>query len=61
MDKTIITATHDLDMAYDFSDRCIIINNGRIVFDGKSKNILRGSDFLLKNNLDLPLRFSGYM
>ena len=37
MDKTIITATHDLDMAYDFSERCIIINRGRIVFDGSCK------------------------
>ena len=58
MDRTIITATHDLDMAYDFSERCIIINSGRIVFDGSSKKVLRDADFLRRNNLDLPLRFS---
>ena len=58
MDRTIITATHDLDMAYDFSERCIIINRGRIVFDGSSKHILKDADFLRSNNLDLPLRFS---
>jgi len=59
MDKTIISATHDLDMAYDFSDRCIIINEGNIVFDGDSKQILKDAVFLRENNLDLPLRFSG--
>jgi cobalt/nickel transport system ATP-binding protein len=58
MDKTVITATHDLDMAYDFSERCIVLNNRRIVFDGNSKEALKDTGFLRKNNLDLPLRFS---
>ncbi len=57
MEKTIIIATHDLDMAYEFSDRCIIINEGNIIFDGDSKKILRDARFLRENNLDLPLRF----
>lgn len=59
MEKTIIIATHDLDMAYDFSDRCIIINEGNIIFDGDSKQILKDARFLRENNLDLPLRFKG--
>jgi len=41
MDKSIIVATHDLDLAYDFSDRCIILNDGKIVFDGNSKEIFK--------------------
>jgi cobalt/nickel transport system ATP-binding protein len=57
MDKTIIAATHDLDMAWEFSERCIIINEGRVVFDGGTKKILRDARFLRSNNLDLPLRF----
>ncbi|HAJ94983.1 MAG TPA: cobalt ABC transporter ATP-binding protein [Actinobacteria bacterium] len=57
MEKTIIIATHDLDMAYEFSDRCIIINEGNIIFDGDSKQILKNVRFLRENNLDLPLRF----
>ncbi len=57
MEKTIIIATHDLDMAYDFSDRCIIINNKQIVFDGNSSEILTNSRFLKEHDLDLPLRF----
>jgi cobalt/nickel transport system ATP-binding protein len=57
MDKTIIAATHDLDMAWDFSERCIIINEGRVVFDGSTKKVLKDAQFLRSNNLDLPLRF----
>lgn len=55
MDKTIIIATHDLDLAYEFSDRCIILNQGEVVFDGDSKKILNDRDFLMNNGLDLPL------
>ena len=40
MEKTIIVATHDLDMAYDFSDRCIIINDKHIIYDGSSSEVL---------------------
>ncbi|MCJ7473217.1 MAG: energy-coupling factor ABC transporter ATP-binding protein [Actinobacteria bacterium] len=59
MEKTIIIATHDLDMAYDFSDRCIIINDKHIIYDGSSSEALTDSKFLRQNNLDLPLRFKG--
>ncbi|MGM0366378.1 MAG: energy-coupling factor ABC transporter ATP-binding protein [Actinomycetota bacterium] len=57
MKKTIIIATHDLDLAYEFSERCIIINQGEIVFDGSTREILTDERFLLNHNLDLPLRF----
>lgn len=30
MDKTIVIVTHDLDLAYEFSDRFIILNDGKI-------------------------------
>jgi len=57
MKKTIIIATHDLDMAYDFSDRCIILNDKQIVYDGSSSEVLTDSRFLRGINLDLPLQF----
>lgn len=60
LDKTIIIATHDLDLAYDFSDRCIVLNNGKIVFDGNSKQVLTDKDFLVSNNMALPLMFRKY-
>lgn len=57
MDKTIVIASHDLDMAYEFSNRCIVLNHGRIIFDGNSKDILKDETFLKRNGLDLPLMF----
>ena len=57
MNKTTIIATHDLDLAYEFSNRCILLNEGRVVFNGSSKEILEDELFLKKNNLDLPLMF----
>jgi cobalt/nickel transport system ATP-binding protein len=59
-DKTIIAATHDLDLAYDFSERAIILNEGRIVFDGNAREVLKDRDFLNINNLALPLMFRKY-
>jgi energy-coupling factor transporter ATP-binding protein EcfA2 len=57
LEKTIIVATHDLDLAYEFSDRTIILNKGKIIFDGSTKNILKDREFLEANNLSLPLMF----
>jgi cobalt/nickel transport system ATP-binding protein len=58
LEKTIIIATHDLDLAYEFSNRTIVLNKGQIVFDGNSKSVLQDKDFLKSNNLDLPLMFN---
>ncbi|HEY4662335.1 MAG TPA: ABC transporter ATP-binding protein [Candidatus Humimicrobiaceae bacterium] len=57
LEKTMIIATHDLDLAYEFSDRTIILNKGKIMFDGDTKKILRDKDFLEANKLSLPLMF----
>lgn len=56
--KTIIIATHDLDMILDCTDRVVIINDGRIVASGKSQEILRNKDLLENCNLELPLSLS---
>lgn len=55
--KTILISTHDMDLAYEFSERCLILNNGEIVYDGKTREILKNKDFLVKNGLDVPLAF----
>lgn len=59
MKKTIVAATHDLDMAYDISDRCVIINEGKVAADGHKKSILNNRNLLEDNNLDLPLIIRG--
>lgn len=61
LEKTMIIATHDLDLAYEFSDRTIILNKGIVIFDGSTKNILKDKDFLEANNLSLPLMFKNFL
>ena len=55
MDRTIIIATHDLDMAYDLSGRAVVINNGVVAYDGPAHEILSNRGFLEANSLRLPL------
>jgi cobalt/nickel transport system ATP-binding protein len=54
-DKTLIVATHDLDLALEVCERCVVLNNGQTVTDGRSDEILRDEDLLEKNDLELPL------
>ncbi len=56
LDKTIIIATHDLDLAYDVCSRAILLNNGKVIFDGDAKKVLTNKNLLENNNLRLPLR-----
>lgn len=52
--KAVIVTTHDLNWALEFSDRCVLISDGHIVFDGQlseavANNIhesVYGSDFI---------------
>lgn len=37
-EKTIITATHKIEEAKEISDRCLILNKGNLVYDGKPFN-----------------------
>ncbi len=55
MDRTIIIATHDLDMAYDLSGRAVVINNGIVAFDGPVSEVLENRELLEANGLMLPL------
>lgn len=55
--KTVIIATHDLDMVLDTCNRVMIINDGMIVRQGDTDEILRDRDLLESNGLELPLCF----
>jgi cobalt/nickel transport system ATP-binding protein len=57
LNKTMLISTHDMDFAYEFSERCLILNKGKIVYDGRTKEILKNKAFLLENGLDFPLMF----
>ena len=52
LDETILIASHDLDMILDVCDRVILIDNGKLVVDGVSKEILTNEDLLESSNLE---------
>ena len=57
--RTIILATHDLDMALDVCERAVILSEGRIVREGRLPELFMKSEELEAGGLELPLRFSG--
>jgi len=58
--STMLIATHDLDMAWELLPRAIIIDEGTIVADGPTQELLQNEELLLAHGLELPsaLRFS---
>ena len=56
--KTVILATHDLDMALDICSRAVILNEGRISAEGELPELFKKREILEANNLELPLKFS---
>ncbi|RJP28348.1 MAG: ABC transporter ATP-binding protein [Candidatus Omnitrophota bacterium] len=55
--KTLVIATHDLDLAYETTNRTMILQSGRIMADGPTTEILTNRELLEHSNLELPLQF----
>jgi len=49
--KTVLTATHQLDIVEDIADRILVLDGGAILADGTPAAILSSHDLLLKANL----------
>jgi cobalt/nickel transport system ATP-binding protein len=49
--KTVVTATHDLDIIEDIADHCFIFQQGRIVAEGSPSEILADLPLLERTNL----------
>lgn len=49
--QTMLIATHDLEMAKSLTSRTVILNQGRIVADGITSEILGNEDLLMENGL----------
>jgi cobalt/nickel transport system ATP-binding protein len=49
--KTVLTATHQLDIVEDIADRVLVLEAGGIIADGTPATILSDHDLLLKANL----------
>ncbi len=54
-DKTMLLCTHDLDIALDVCDRCLVLTDGQFVADGTAAEILYNRQLLEENHLELPL------
>jgi cobalt/nickel transport system ATP-binding protein len=54
-DRTILLCTHDLDIALEVCDRCLLLVDGRIEADGPAGEILYDRALLEANKLELPL------
>jgi cobalt/nickel transport system ATP-binding protein len=55
---TQLIATHDLDLALELCNRTLILNQGRLVYDGSTAEILFNPDFLYAQGLEPPLSHS---
>jgi len=53
--RTCIITSHDLDMILDVCSRVILLNIGRVIWDGKTNEILTNRQLLEENGLELPL------
>ncbi len=49
--KTIVTATHDLDIVEDIADYCFVFQNGRVISGGTPAQILGDNKLLESTNL----------
>lgn len=56
--RTIIVVTHDLNLASQFSDRLVLMKQGRIVVDGKPDDVLKPE--ILKDVYETELAFGKF-
>ena len=59
MDKTMLIASHDLDMILDTCSRVILLSSGTIAADGPAETILQDKTLLEQNRMELPLSLAG--
>lgn len=55
LNTTKIITSHDLDLIYDTCTRTILIDDGKIIADGNTKEILTNKQLLEEHNLESPL------
>jgi cobalt/nickel transport system ATP-binding protein len=59
LSQTILIATHDLDMVLDLCRRAVILDGGKMVYEGPVPEIFEQEHLLKSHGLDKPLRMQG--
>lgn len=60
MNKTLIIATHDMDMVWELCSRAIVMDKGKLIEDGNSSEILSNKEVMDNSSLEVPLYLQGY-
>ncbi|BCJ70815.1 putative ABC transporter ATP-binding protein [Catellatospora sp. IY07-71] len=58
LDVTLLMVTHDLPYALQLCPRSVILDEGRIVADGPTRELLADPDLLARHRLELPFGFA---
>jgi len=53
--KTIIMISHDMDIVASYAKRILVMDQGKLIYDGDKKGLFADEEFLRQHNLDLPV------
>ncbi|MGG4264910.1 energy-coupling factor ABC transporter ATP-binding protein [Peribacillus simplex] len=56
-DKTIILSTHDVNLAYQWADEVVVMNDGKVIYQGDPVSVFHNEDVLMRAHLDKPWVF----
>ena len=58
LDRTMLMVTHDLPYALQLCPRSIVLDDGQVVADGPTRELLADADLLARHRLELPYGFA---
>jgi cobalt/nickel transport system ATP-binding protein len=58
LDVTLLMVTHDLPYALQLCERSLLMDGGRIVADGSTRDLLADNDLMTAHRLELPYAFN---
>lgn len=53
-EKTVIIITHDMNALWEVSQRVILLDDNKIVYDGDKYNLFKNEEMVMKHSLDYP-------